>query len=50
MEPAGYVIRRDSSFCKFGGFCEGAKRILRGDEGLRMIKRPMVRVILSLVS
>lgn len=37
-----YPIRPDSSFSKFGGFCEGAKALTRGDTGFKIVKRPAV--------
>lgn len=37
-----YPIRPDSSFSKFGGFCEGAKVLTRGEEGFKIVKRPAV--------
>jgi len=40
MKSIDYPIRHDTSFYKFGGFCEGAKAILRGENGLKVVKRP----------
>jgi hypothetical protein len=37
-----YPIRPDSSFSKFGGFCEGAKVLIRGENGFKIVKRPAV--------
>jgi hypothetical protein len=37
-----YPIRPDSSFSKFGGFCEGAKALIRGDPGFKIVKSPAV--------
>jgi hypothetical protein len=37
-----YPIGPDSSFSKFGGFCEGAKALTRGDTGFKIVKRPAV--------
>jgi hypothetical protein len=37
-----YPIRPDSSFSKYGGFCEGAKALTRGDTGFKIVKRPAV--------
>lgn len=37
-----YLMRHDASFYKFGGFCEGARAILRGDPGFKIVKRPSV--------
>jgi len=37
-----YPIRPDSSFSKFGGFCEGAKALTRGETGFKIVKRPAV--------
>lgn len=33
-------LRHDDSFFRFGGYCEGAKALLRGDPGFKMYKRP----------
>ncbi|RDW64066.1 hypothetical protein BP5796_10568 [Coleophoma crateriformis] len=35
-----YVMRHDASFYRFGGFCDGARAILRGDPGFKIVKRP----------
>ncbi|KAE9370685.1 hypothetical protein N431DRAFT_343674 [Stipitochalara longipes BDJ] len=35
-----YPIRPDSSFSKFGGFCDGAKSLTRGETGFKIVKRP----------
>jgi hypothetical protein len=35
-------MRHDSSFYKFGGFCEGAKASLRGELGYKIANRPTV--------
>ena len=37
-----HPMRHDSSFYKFGGFCEGSKAILVGEAGLKKFKRPLV--------
>lgn len=37
-----YPIRADSSFTKFGGFCDGAKALTRGETGFKIAKRPSV--------
>jgi hypothetical protein len=37
-----YPIRPDSSFSKYGGFCEGAKALTRGETGFKIVKRPAV--------
>jgi len=37
-----YPIRPDSSFSKFGGFCDGAKALTRGETGFKIVKRPAV--------
>ena len=36
-------MRPDSSFYRFGGFCEGAKVLLGGGTGFKIMKRPSVR-------
>ena len=35
-----HQMRHDSSFYKFGGFCEGAKMLLRGEVSYKQMKRP----------
>ncbi|KAG4427477.1 hypothetical protein IFR05_017039 [Cadophora sp. M221] len=40
MKSIDYPIRHDTSFYKFGGFCEGSKAILSGENGLKVVKRP----------
>jgi hypothetical protein len=40
--PVKYPIPHDSSFYKFGGFCEGAKAMRRGESGFKIVKRPSV--------
>lgn len=42
MRSIDYPMRHDSSFYKFGGFCEGGKAMIRGEEGFRIVKRPSV--------
>lgn len=42
VKSIDHPMRHDSSFYKFGGFCEGSKAILRGEVGFRTIKRPLV--------
>lgn len=42
MKSVDHPMRHDTSFYKFGGFCEGSRAILRGEVGLRVIKRPLV--------
>ena len=37
-----YPIRPDSSFSRFGGFCEGAKAITRGETGFKLVRSPVV--------
>jgi len=43
MKSIDYPMRHDGSFYKFGGFCEGAKQMIRGEAGFRVMKRPSVR-------
>jgi hypothetical protein len=39
------LMRHDSSFYAYGGFCEGAKMMLRGEKDFyKIMKRPVVRV------
>ncbi|TAQ85041.1 hypothetical protein B7494_g6635, partial [Chlorociboria aeruginascens] len=40
IQSIDYPIRHDSSFYKFGGFCEGAKSMMRGEAGFKVVKRP----------
>jgi hypothetical protein len=42
MKSIDHPMRHDSSFYKFGGFCEGSKAILAGEAGLKKFKRPLV--------
>ncbi len=42
ISQMNYPIRPDSSFIKFGGFCEGAKALIRGETGFKIVKRPSV--------
>ncbi|KAH8587595.1 hypothetical protein B0O99DRAFT_526536 [Bisporella sp. PMI_857] len=41
MKSADHPMRHDSSFYRFGGFCEGAKQILRGEAGFKPVNRPL---------
>jgi hypothetical protein len=43
MESVHCPMRQDTSFYKFGGFCEGAKALIRGETGFKIMKRPAVR-------
>lgn len=43
MKSVDYPMRHDSSFYKFGGFCDGAKNMIRGETAFRVMKRPSVR-------
>ncbi|KAF4627996.1 hypothetical protein G7Y89_g10153 [Cudoniella acicularis] len=40
MKSIDYPIRVDTSFYKFGGFCEGAKAMIKGETGFKVVKRP----------
>lgn len=44
VKSIDYPIRHDASFYKFGGFCEGSKAVLRGENGFRVVKRPSVSI------
>jgi hypothetical protein len=46
LRSLDYPIRHDSSFYKLGGFCEGAKVLVRGEQGFKIVKRPSVRIYL----
>jgi hypothetical protein len=35
-------ITQDASFYRFGGFCDGAKYMLKGETGFKVVKRPSV--------
>ena len=43
VKSLDHPMRHDSSFYKFGGFCDGAKALIRGETGFRIMKRPAVR-------
>jgi hypothetical protein len=42
MKSIDHPMTQNSSFYKLGGFCEGAKALIRGDTGFRVVKRPSV--------
>lgn len=42
MKSMDCPMRPDGSFYKFGGFCEGAKHLIKGETGFRIMKRPSV--------
>jgi hypothetical protein len=44
VKSIDHPMRHDSSFYKFGGFCEGAKAVMRGEVGFKVVKRPAVRI------
>lgn len=35
-----FSMRHDSSFYKLGGFCEGARSMMKGESGFKVVKRP----------
>lgn len=41
MKSIDHPMRHDTSFYKFGGFCDGSKAILSGEAGLKKFKRPL---------
>jgi len=43
LKSVDHPMRHDSSFYKMGGFCEGARLIMRGETGFKVVKRPSVR-------
>jgi hypothetical protein len=43
MKSIDHYMRHDSSFYKMGGFCEGARLMMRGETGFKVVKRPSVR-------
>jgi hypothetical protein len=45
MKSIDSPMRHDSSFYKFGGFCEGARAMLRGELGHKISKRPTVSLV-----
>jgi hypothetical protein len=49
LRSQDYPMRHDSSFYKFGGFCEGAKVLVRGEQGFKIVKRPSVRIYAQLI-
>lgn len=44
MKSIDYPMRHDTSFYKFKGFCDGAKIMLRGETGFKVVKRPSVSI------
>ncbi|ESZ94206.1 hypothetical protein SBOR_5405 [Sclerotinia borealis F-4128] len=40
MKSIDCPMRHDSSFYKFDGFCPGAKAMIRGETGFKVVKRP----------
>lgn len=42
MKSIDCPMRHDSSFYKFDGFCPGAKAMIRGETGFKVVKRPSV--------
>jgi len=40
VKSIDHVMRHDTSFYKFGGFCDGARAMLKGESGLKIVKRP----------
>jgi hypothetical protein len=45
VQSVDYAMRHDSSFFKYGGFCEGAKMTLRGAGGtMKDVTKPAVRM------
>jgi hypothetical protein len=43
------LMRHDSSFFAYGGFCEGAKMMLSGEKDFyKIVKRPVVSIIIEL--
>ena len=49
LKSTDYPMRHDSSFYRFGGFCEGAKLMTRGEVGFRVMKRPSVSLSTPIV-
>ncbi len=51
VQSVDYAMRHDSSFFKYGGFCEGAKMTLRGAGGtMKDVTKPAVRIVPILTS
>lgn len=46
IKSVDHPMRHDCSFYKFGGFCEGAKAMMRGEAGFTPVKRIAVRELL----
>ena len=44
MKSIDYPMTQNSSFYKFGGFCDGSKAMIRGETGLKVVKRPSVSI------
>lgn len=40
-----HPMRHDNSFYKAGGFCEGARLMIKGESGFKVVKRPSVGVL-----
>lgn len=49
LKTVEYPIRHDTSFYRFGGFCEGSRAIMRGENGMKLVKRPSVSILLIAV-
>ena len=45
MKSIDCPIAHDTSFYKFGGFCDGAKAMMQGETGFKVVKRPSVSSI-----
>lgn len=44
VKSIDHHMRHDTSFYKFGGFCDGAKTMMRGEPGFKVVKRPSVSI------
>ncbi|KAG9231692.1 hypothetical protein BJ875DRAFT_468735 [Amylocarpus encephaloides] len=40
MKSIDCPIAHDTSFYRFGGFCDGSKAMMRGESGFKVVKRP----------
>jgi len=44
MKSIDHLMRHDTSFYKAGGFCEGARLMIKGESGFKVVKRPSVSI------
>jgi hypothetical protein len=49
MKYIDHPMRHDSSFYKAGGFCEGARLMIKGESGFKVVKRPSVGISYQII-